>query len=254
MNRDYQYDFSIQQAAAMYDRPGREKKAQTIVAVLKDYGVPNIETTRVLDIGASTGIIDNYLANYFGEVTGIDIDAKAINFASNTFCKPNLSFKENDAMDLDYHDEVFDIVVCAQIYEHVADATKLMEEIYRVLRLGGICYFAAGNRFQFMEPHYRLPLLSALPRSLAHLYIRLAGKADFYYEKHLSYWGLRKIVRNFELIDYTRKLVTHPERFNTNYMIPPRSLKQFMAITLLNTAFWLFPSYIWLLRKPLRVQ
>ena len=249
MNRDYQYDFSIQQAAAMYDRPGRERKAQTMVAVLKDYGLLDIETTRVLDIGASTGIIDNYLADHFGEVTGVDIDAKAITFASSTFCKPNLSFKEDDAMNLGYRDEVFDIVVCAQIYEHVTDATKLMKEIYRVLRPRGVCYFAAGNRFQFMEPHYRLPLLSALPRPLAHLYIRLAGKADFYYEKHLSYWGLRKLVRNFEIIDYTRKLVTHPEHFHANYMIPPGSLKQFMAIKLLNIAFWLFPNYIWLLKK-----
>ncbi len=64
----------IQQAATMYDQPRRERKAQTVIAVLNDYGRLNIKTTRVLDVGASTGIIDIHLADYFSEVTSMDIN------------------------------------------------------------------------------------------------------------------------------------------------------------------------------------
>ena len=71
----------------------------------------------------------------------------------------------------------------------------MMEEIRRVLTPGGVCYFAAGNRLTLMEPHYHLPLLSILPKTIGHIYVRLAGKANSYYETHLIIWGLRRLQR-----------------------------------------------------------
>jgi hypothetical protein len=118
-----------------------------------------------------------------------------------------------------------------------------------VLRPGGICYFSAGNRLMWIEPHYNLPLLSVLPRPLAHGYIRLAGKARYYHEKHLTYWGLKRLVKRFTRIDYTASLVNEPDRFNTGYMIPPGSLKAAVAGKLVKYAYWAFPGYIWLLKK-----
>ena len=92
-------------------------------------------------------------------------------------------------MNLPFGDESFDIVICSHVYEHVPDPERMFDQIHRVLKPGGVCYFSAGNRLMWNEPHYDLPLLSVLPRPLAHLYIRLAGKADRYHEKHLTYWG-----------------------------------------------------------------
>lgn len=74
-----------------------------------------------------------------------------------------------------------------------------MDEIYRVLRPGGVCFLAAGNRFVFMEAHYHLPFLSVIPKWMAHKYINLFKKADYYYETHLTYWGLKKLVSKFDI-------------------------------------------------------
>ena len=41
----------------------------------------------------STGILDNYLADYFAKVVGSDIDEPAISFANNNFKKDNLEFQ-----------------------------------------------------------------------------------------------------------------------------------------------------------------
>jgi len=125
-----------------------------------------------------------------------------------------------------------------------------MDQIYRVLKPEGVCYFAAGNRFSIEEHHYQLPFLSVIPRPLGHLYLRLAGKGRYYYEKHLSYWGLKSLVSRFEVIDYTVKVICDPEQFDVSYMLEPGSKKHKVAKFVVNWLYWVCPGYIWLLRKP----
>ena len=233
----------------MHDISGREKKAKTMIAVLSHFLQKDLSLLSLLDVGASTGIIDNYLSNYFKNVTGIDIDEKAIEFAKNKYKKDNMNFFVDDAMRLSFSDSTFDVVVCSQIYEHVPDAGKLMSEIYRVLKSGGICYFAAGNRFDIKEHHYNLPFLSVIPKPISHLYLRIAGRGKFYYEKHLSFWGLKKLVMDFELYDYTKNLIETPDLFNIEYMLKPNSIKNKIAKIIINYAYWLCPGYIWILKK-----
>lgn len=247
--RTYQYDFS-DSSAAMHDVEGRRRKAATMVAVMGDYFDVPLKNLRVLDIGGSTGIIDDYLSDHFGSVTGVDIDKKAVEYAAETFKKGNLFFYHGDAMNLAVADETFDVVICSQIYEHVPDSKKMIAEIYRVLRPGGVCYFAASNRLMWNEPHYDLPLLSVVPRRIAHWYIRAAGKADFYHELHFSYWGLKNLVKPFAIADYTRKVVENPDRFATAYMVPPGTIKARLARFIAGRVYWAMPGYIWLLEKP----
>jgi SAM-dependent methyltransferase len=182
-------------------------------------------------------------------VAGIDIDAKAIAHAAGTYCRANLFFAVGDALSLPFADEQFDVVVCSQVYEHVPDAQVMMAEIARVLRPGGVVYFAAGNRLMLNEPHYNLPFLSLLPRSLAHRYIRFMGKGDFYYEKHLSFWGLRKLVAGFAIVDYTLPILQNPERYGAEYMVPEGGLKQALAVFMAKYLYALVPGYIWVLQK-----
>ncbi|KPK22905.1 MAG: hypothetical protein AMJ61_16625 [Desulfobacterales bacterium SG8_35_2] len=71
---------------AMYKHQGRERKAKTILAVMQDFlGQTPLPSLSLLDVGSSTGIIDNFLADYFLKVTGIDIDKEAIQYAQKTF-------------------------------------------------------------------------------------------------------------------------------------------------------------------------
>jgi ubiquinone/menaquinone biosynthesis C-methylase UbiE len=248
--RDYQFDFSKILPEAMYNRDAREKKAKTIVAVFRDYFQSDLKSFSLLDVGCSTGFIANYLATYFGEVIGIDIDESAVNFAKRQFDKDNLEFVKINSQKMKFPENEFDAVICAHIYEHVPNAGRLLGEIFRVLKPGGVCYFAAGNRINFIEPHYHLPFLSVLPRALAHLYIRASRKANFYYEKHLTYWGLKKLVCRFERIDYTKKIIQQPQRFEADYMLRPNTHRARLAQLIIKHAYWLCPTYIWLLRKP----
>ncbi len=245
---EYQYDFS-EMHPELYNLEARQKKANKIVAVLSDCLDGKTQDLNLLDVGSSTGIMTSLISKSFKSGLGIDIDESAVKHAKETFGSDTLDFAVQDSMNMNIEDNSIDVITCSQVYEHVPDAFRLVAEIHRVLKPGGVCYFAAGNRFVLIEQHYRLPLLAAIPKWMAHRYIRLMGKADYYYETHFSYWKLKRLVADFEVIDYTERIVRDPVTFHADDMIPPGSRTQKTALFLTKFAYWLFPTYIWVLKK-----
>jgi 2-polyprenyl-3-methyl-5-hydroxy-6-metoxy-1,4-benzoquinol methylase len=247
-DRGYQFGYS-NVSAEMHSIEGRQRKAMTMLAVLRDAMNGRLSEARLLNVGCSTGIIDAYLAPHVASVTGIDIDAPAVERARVLCAAPNAEFSVGDAMQLDFADASFDVVICSQVYEHVPDPARMMDEIHRVLVPGGICYFAATNRFCVMEKHYHLPFLSIIPVGLAHLYLRLLRRGDYYYERHLSLRGLRRLVHRFDVNDYTRKILLDPDAYAAGYMLDGR-VKLGIARVLARFAYAAFPGYVWLLKRP----
>lgn len=232
----------------MYDETSRIKKAERIVLTLKDYyGAKKLKTLRVLDVGASTGIIDNILADSFKEVVGIDIDEGGIKYARSKFKKRNLLFKKDDAMKLSFKNGSFDVVICTHVYEHVPSAKKLFSEIKRVLKPKGVCYLAAVNALWPLEPHHNLPFLSYLPKSIANVYIRIIGKNE-YYETLATYWGLMRLTNGFTPLNYTDKIILNPKKFGYSDKIMnkiPTPLRKLLA----SSSKYISPTTFWLLRN-----
>lgn len=245
---DYQEDFSSRYSE-MYNLDSRTLKARKVLAVVKDYIKADLNTSAVLDLGCSTGIITSIIALEAGFVVGSDIDRDAILFAHCSFNSLNTEFIIGDAMLFGFQDETFDVVICAHVYEHVPDARRMMKEIHRILKRGGVCYFAAGNRIQFLEPHYRLPFLSILPKPIAHIYLRIFRKGTNYYETHFFEWELADLIRPFRIIDYTERIIAHPNLFHAEEMIQPNTLKHRVAQFIVKRLYWLVPTYIWILEK-----
>ncbi|MEI6414039.1 MAG: class I SAM-dependent methyltransferase [Pseudomonadota bacterium] len=250
-NKPLQLGFSSYIA---FDAQGRRQKGFKVLAILSDY-LGDLDKLTLLDIGCSTGFMTALYAEHFRDVTGIDIDAPAVSHAAqhNTNV-PNLHWLIQDSQCLGFRDAGFDVVICTHIYEHVPDAHRLMAEIHRVLKPGGVCFFSAGNRFSLMEPHYRLPLLSVIPKWLAHRYLALLGRGSHYYETHLSFVGLRKLVASFEVVDYTIRVVQEPVKFHAEDMIEPSSFKQRALLVFLKIFYGLCPTYLWVLKKTEKVD
>jgi 2-polyprenyl-3-methyl-5-hydroxy-6-metoxy-1,4-benzoquinol methylase len=254
---EYQLGFSEIHPGTMFDERGRLQKARkTVVVILDALRKFEIEpgTSRLLDIGCSTGILTRHYAEFFGEVLGVDIDDGAIEWARQNRAADNLHYEVGDSMDLPFPDSHFDVVACTHIYEHVPDAQRMLDEIHRVLRPRGICYLAAENRLRFWDGHYNLPLVTVLPKALADPYVRLMGRGQQRYETHRTLRGLRRLVEDFEITDYTLAVARDPERFEATEMIRPGTWKQRVALATLTTAYWAFPTYLWILRKPQHVR
>lgn len=243
-----QKDFSSVYGTTIFDPRGRRQKAEKALSVIHDR-YPNTRDLDMLDIGCAAGFGTKTYGERFHSVVGIDIDEPAVIYAVRNNDLPNLQYAIMDSQKIALPNESFDIIICTHVYEHVPDASKLMSEIYRLLKVGGACYFTAGNRLCLMEPHYRLPFLSVFPKCLAHYYLRALKRGNFYYEKHLTYWALKKLVEKFQVIDYTTDVVRDPVRYCATEVIKPGSFKQWFSLAALRVAYWACPTYLWLLRK-----
>jgi ubiquinone/menaquinone biosynthesis C-methylase UbiE len=227
---------------------GRTQKFKKILSVIYDFR-PEVHSLKCLDIGCSGGIITSLLGERFSMTIGTDIDREAISYAQKHHKSPRNRFLASDAMSLPFKDSSFDAIICNHIYEHVPDAQQMADEIFRVLKGDGFCYFSAGNRYMIMEGHYALPFLSWLPKSIAHIYLRLTGKGKFYYEAHLSLGGLKQLVNKFQIHDYTLPIIRDPERFfATDLLNPERWLYKVVRLAAPYFYYWI-PTYIWILTK-----
>jgi ubiquinone/menaquinone biosynthesis C-methylase UbiE len=234
--------------AVLKDVDGRKQKFEKILAVLQDF-CKDSKPLSCLDIGCSAGIITSLLGNHFQASIGVDIDQEAVQYARKHSLSPRVHFLAADSMMLPFHNNSIDVIVCNHIYEHVPYADRMMDEIYRVLKEEGFCYFSAGNKYMIIEGHYGLPFLSWVSKRVAHLYLRITGKGHFYYEEHRSLGGLKRLVRKFRVHDYTIAIIREPERFSATDLFNPKSF--FYKWIRLFAPFlypWI-PTYIWILTK-----
>ncbi len=232
----------------MRDVKSRTQKFKKILSVLQDYH-PNSQVLNCLDIGCSTGTITSLIKDHFSAAIGMDIDQEAVHYGKDSSPSPRIEFLIADAMALPFKINSIDAIVCNHVYEHVPEATQMMDEIHRVLRENGFCYFSAGNKYVVIEGHYHLPFLSWLPKPLAHLYLRLTGKGDFYYEEHRSLRGLKQLVKKFRIHDYTLSIIQNPEKFYASDLFERKAFFYKSIRWLAPYLYPLIPTYVWVLTK-----
>jgi ubiquinone/menaquinone biosynthesis C-methylase UbiE len=95
---------------------------------------------KVLDIGCGPGFLCEEISKIVGAhgaVIGIDISPDLVELCARREDPPWLSYEVGDATKLRQSDASFDVAVCTQVAEYVADADKVLSEAFRVLKPGG---------------------------------------------------------------------------------------------------------------------
>jgi len=227
----------------MLNEESRRRKAAKIIAVLQHFlGREDLAGLTAIDIGCSTGFICDELNKAGATVTGVDIDEPGLAAARERF-GDKLELICAGGEDIPVPSQSFDIVIFNHIYEHVVDADAIMTDIRRVVRPDGVVYLGLGNRMGVLEPHYKLPFLSWLPKRAADRYIRATGKASTYYETFRTRPNLRRMCAGLNVWDYTYTVLAQSRKFCADDMVPAR----------LSSAppwFWrslapIIPTFIW---------
>jgi ubiquinone/menaquinone biosynthesis C-methylase UbiE len=228
----------------------RSQKANKIRAILEDFTGSKLAGLSCLDIGCSNGGISDNLAPAFMNMIAVDVDQNAIRAAEGQRKSSNLVYMSASGYDVPFPDESFDVIICAQVYEHVTDQQRLAGEVKRVIRRGGFCFFSGPNRLKVIEEHYWLPFLSWLPRTLSHRYMQLAGKGRYYDAYPLFYWQIQALWNGFIIHDYTPYLITQPERFSMGDQLRNYGWIKKLPAWLINSAAPFYPNYNWILERP----
>jgi 2-polyprenyl-3-methyl-5-hydroxy-6-metoxy-1,4-benzoquinol methylase len=231
----------------------RGRKAGKIYSILQDFCDGSLYTFNCLDLGCSQGVISTQLAAHLKLVIGIDLDIISLKTAEkikSDIAKPPFYMSAN-GYDLPFNNDQFDLIICAQVYEHVTDASKIIAEIGRVLKPGGICFFSGPNRLSIMEEHYWLPFLSWLPHSWASIYMKLMKRGKLYDIHPLTYWQLIKLWDGFTVYDYTTKIIREPHRFSVDDRVEKYGFISILPDWIINFLRPLYPNYNWIVVKSL---
>ncbi|MFN2288805.1 MAG: bifunctional 2-polyprenyl-6-hydroxyphenol methylase/3-demethylubiquinol 3-O-methyltransferase UbiG [Chromatocurvus sp.] len=100
----------------------------------------------VLDLGCAGGFMAEALDDRGAQVTGIDPAAEAIAAARAHAAARQIEYHVGVGEALPYSDASFDAVVCVDVLEHVNDLRRVVSEIARVLRPGGLLCYDTINR------------------------------------------------------------------------------------------------------------
>jgi methionine biosynthesis protein MetW len=113
------------------------------IALLKSQKLP--KNMRIIEIGCKDGgvLLDVATALNATDIYGVDIDEEALKKAAENGI--NVQKVDLNSDSLSFEDGFFDIVLMEEVIEHLANPDNSLQEIYRVLKLGGLFLISTPN-------------------------------------------------------------------------------------------------------------
>ncbi len=164
-----------------------------LIEMISEYSdrIENQQKLRILDIGCGNGSLSKLIAQHGYEVVGIEESESGVKFASQTF--PDCHFIQGTIYNLPYAEigEKFDIVIAAEVIEHLFYPKEL-------IRNGKEC----------LKPNGRLIITTPYHGYLKNLILAISGKMDKHFTTlwdgdHIKFFSVATMTALLETEDYT---------------------------------------------------
>ena len=103
---------------------------------------------KMIDFGCGTGFIIQLIHQNFSEVHGVDISSEMMKHIDKS--PGNIYLHESIAEKTSFEDSCFDFASCYSFMDHLLDYKSFLEEVFRVLKLGGIFYSGLNPNRDFI--------------------------------------------------------------------------------------------------------
>jgi 2-polyprenyl-6-hydroxyphenyl methylase/3-demethylubiquinone-9 3-methyltransferase len=139
----WQPDFSLNLIRTVIN-PFRVRYAKRIFDRLE----MNVAQASALEVGCGGGILTEEIAKMGFITTGIDPSEPSLNNARKHATENilTINYKRGTGEDLPFEKNSFNVVFCCDVLEHVYDVPRVIAEISRVLKSGGVFIYDTFNR------------------------------------------------------------------------------------------------------------
>lgn len=101
-----------------------------------------------LDLGCGDGFVFECFSSAKAQF-GIDASLGMLSLARKTH--PKVKFSQENVYNLPFQDNFFDFVTCYSFLDHLEDRKSCYEEVFRVLKPGGVIYFGLSPNKRFIS-------------------------------------------------------------------------------------------------------
>ncbi len=98
---------------------------------------------RILDVGCGSGLYLHTLKKNGWDVYGVEMSAKAVEFAKVKLKLPNISVGVIE--EVNYPEGFFNVVIMNHVIEHLFDPRQSLREVNRILKKGGLLIITTPN-------------------------------------------------------------------------------------------------------------
>ena len=104
---------------------------------------------RVLDAGVGTGLVGEFLSKEYGftELVGVDLAATMVERAAAKGLYSELFVADLEDMSRQFPEAEFDAAICVGTFTHHHVGTVALDEIIRVVKVGGVIIYSARDDF-----------------------------------------------------------------------------------------------------------
>lgn len=106
---------------------------------LRSFSNQGLSFDEALNLGTGEGDYDGMIAGFCKNLTACDINEQDVAFATQLNREvPNVQYAVENALELSFPDDSFDLLISVDVIEHVGRPERMMEEVGRVLKPGGL--------------------------------------------------------------------------------------------------------------------
>jgi len=168
-----------------------EKKMQRLIRITRKiidgYYLPG-ELDIILVAGAGAGLEAVIINREFQlKIVGIDLNIDRKNLPPGSL---GLLFQKQDLASLAFSKNTFSLVYCYHVLEHVADHMAVLNEIYRVMKPGGVLFIGFPNRnrlISYIGTSQKVSILDKIKWNINDCIYRLQGKFENKYGAHAGF-------------------------------------------------------------------